>query len=146
MDRLLCAVWRVRCHVITFTRCVLQVILVAGGHRGQIALCRVAGQVSCYLLYTLLVLQVILAAGGHHGQTALCRVAGQVSCHHRYTVCFTGNSCGRWSSWTDCSVPCGGGLKYRSRSCVNFTVSDTASFYDEIGQRSCNKADCDEVS
>ncbi|XP_078487990.1 semaphorin-5B-like [Ciona intestinalis] len=47
-----------------------------------------------------------------------------------------------WSSWSDCSVSCGGGQQSTSRSCVNGNIGDVGCIGDGVLSRTCNRGGC----
>ncbi|XP_078487952.1 uncharacterized protein LOC100179634 isoform X3 [Ciona intestinalis] len=56
-----------------------------------------------------------------------------------------GNPCPRisdWSPWTACSVPCGGGLRVHSRSCVDGEMGSIGCRASAVEQEFCNGQAC----
>ena len=46
---------------------------------------------------------------------------------------------GAWSSWTDCSVTCGGGTRYQIRECINGETGDEGCMGAANVTESCNQ-------
>ncbi|KAL0156103.1 hypothetical protein M9458_047349, partial [Cirrhinus mrigala] len=58
--------------------------------------------------------------------------------------CHVDGSWGQWAPWSECSAPCGGGVKIRTRECDNPAPQSGGRECTGSGrqQKACNTQDC----